>query len=135
MNSDKETKSIRSSSDPFSNTLSTHQSDVYSPSSPVPIPQPSNAQGGAMDGSVDSGSSPSSFGGSPSSMKKKGVRCGVCAAKVGLATGFKCKCGGLFCGSHRYPDTHVCSFDHKAEDRRKLAEANPVVIASKITAI
>ncbi|GJM96876.1 hypothetical protein PR202_ga13749 [Eleusine coracana subsp. coracana] len=30
-------------------------------------------------------------------------RCLTCRKKVGL-TGFQCRCGGTFCGSHRYAD-------------------------------
>lgn len=46
-------------------------------------------------------------------------RCGVCSKKTGL-TGFQCRCGALYCGLHRYPDEHSCSFDYAAEDRKIL---------------
>ena len=38
----------------------------------------------------------------------------------------------LFCGSHRYAEAHNCSFDYKSVQRAKLAEANPLVQASKV---
>ncbi|PPR92443.1 hypothetical protein GOBAR_AA28242 [Gossypium barbadense] len=54
--------------------------------------------------------------------------------RVGL-TGFKCKCGITFCGSHRYPENHGCTFDFKKIGREKIARANPVVKAEKIVRI
>lgn len=64
----------------------------------------------------------------PRPSKKK---CGVCKKKVGL-TGFQCKCGLVFCASHRYPEAHSCPYDHKTAERQKLAEDNPLVEASKL---
>ncbi|KAG2304915.1 hypothetical protein Bca52824_033566 [Brassica carinata] len=40
-------------------------------------------------------------------------RCTTCNKRVGL-TRFKCHCGDLFCGTHRYADVHNCSFDNHA---------------------
>ncbi|PNH07324.1 Zinc finger A20 and AN1 domain-containing stress-associated protein 9 [Tetrabaena socialis] len=62
------------------------------------------------------------------------TRCLECKKKVGL-TGFKCKCGGLFCGQHRYAESHTCAFDYKGAGKEKLASSNPVVQASKIAKI
>ena len=64
-------------------------------------------------------------------VKPSRKRCLVCRKKVGL-TGFSCKCGKLFCGEHRYAEAHACEFDHKACERRKIAQDNPVVVASKL---
>lgn len=50
-------------------------------------------------------------------------RCTVCRSKIGLM-GFDCKCGNTYCCAHRFPDTHECKFDHKAEDRKRLALEN-----------
>ncbi|KAK1320031.1 Zinc finger AN1 domain-containing stress-associated protein 15 [Acorus calamus] len=61
-------------------------------------------------------------------------RCLSCNRKVGL-TGFRCRCGDLFCGQHWYSDTHDCSFDYKAAGREEISKANPVVRASKIIKI
>ncbi|KAG9448452.1 hypothetical protein H6P81_008417 [Aristolochia fimbriata] len=58
-------------------------------------------------------------------------RCSSCRKKVGL-TGFRCRCGDLFCGRHRYSDRHVCNFDYKAAARDAIARENPVVKAAKI---
>ncbi|GBF95755.1 hypothetical protein Rsub_08191 [Raphidocelis subcapitata] len=65
---------------------------------------------------------------------KASTRCQQCRKKVGL-TGFKCKCGQLFCGSHRYAEAHACTFDYKTAEREKLAAANPLVQAAKVQRI
>lgn len=58
-------------------------------------------------------------------------RCSACRKKVGLI-GFKCRCGTTFCGTHRYPEIHGCSFDFKSMGREAIAKANPVVKAEKL---
>jgi AN1-type zinc finger and ubiquitin domain-containing protein 1 len=62
-------------------------------------------------------------------------RCSHCAKKTGLTTSFSCKCGSAFCAAHRYPEEHLCSFDHKTEGRKMLKEQNPVVTAPKLPKI
>ncbi|KAL7167650.1 hypothetical protein ACSBR2_038167 [Camellia fascicularis] len=47
-------------------------------------------------------------------------RCSGCKRKVGL-TGFRCRCGDLFCSKHRYSDHHDCSFDYKRWKRSDCA--------------
>ncbi|CAH8264909.1 unnamed protein product [Arabidopsis lyrata] len=61
-------------------------------------------------------------------------RCTVCRKRVGL-TGFMCRCGTTFCGSHRYPEVHGCTFDFKSAGREEIAKANPLVIAAKLQKI
>ncbi|KAL2525135.1 Zinc finger A20 and AN1 domain-containing stress-associated protein 7 [Abeliophyllum distichum] len=61
-------------------------------------------------------------------------RCLSCNKKVGL-TGFKCRCGSLFCGTHRYPEKHDCTFDFKVQGREDIAKANPLIKADKIQRI
>ncbi|KAM7273084.1 hypothetical protein ACFE04_027748 [Oxalis oulophora] len=58
------------------------------------------------------------------------TRCRCCNKKLGL-TGFKCRCGKTFCGSHRYPDEHCCSFDFKEADLQFLVKQNPLIKADK----
>ncbi|KAL7229158.1 hypothetical protein ACSBR2_007790 [Camellia fascicularis] len=58
-------------------------------------------------------------------------RCSGCKRKIGL-TGFRCRCGDLFCLEHWYSDRHDCSFDYKAAGREAIARENPVVRATKI---
>uniref|UniRef100_A0A6U4Z1J7 AN1-type domain-containing protein n=2 Tax=Hemiselmis andersenii TaxID=464988 RepID=A0A6U4Z1J7_HEMAN len=67
-------------------------------------------------------------------VKKGPTRCASCCKKVGL-TGFVCRCGGTFCGVHRYSDKHECSFDYKQAGRDQLSKANPVVEAAKLEKI
>uniref|UniRef100_A0A0A9CQ77 AN1-type domain-containing protein n=1 Tax=Arundo donax TaxID=35708 RepID=A0A0A9CQ77_ARUDO len=61
-------------------------------------------------------------------------RCNICRKRVGL-TGFRCRCGDLFCPRHRHSETHNCSFDYKTAGREEIARANPVIRAAKIIKI
>ncbi|ESR43476.1 hypothetical protein CICLE_v10012937mg [Citrus x clementina] len=61
-------------------------------------------------------------------------RCSVCRKRIGL-TGFKCRCGTIFCGTHRYPEKHGCSFDFKKVGREEIARANPLIKAEKLEKI
>ncbi len=51
--------------------------------------------------------------------------------KVGLL-GYGCKCGYTYCGKHRYPEEHACTYDHRAEAKAKIDKANPLVEAEKM---
>lgn len=57
-------------------------------------------------------------------LQKNKHRCWECKKKVGL-TAMECRCGYVFCNSHRYADQHACTFDFKASDRAELARRNP----------
>lgn len=65
---------------------------------------------------------------------KKVNRCSVCRKKVGL-TGFDCRCGGLYCGAHRYSDEHDCTFDYKELGAQEIRRNNPLVVEEKINKI
>ncbi|KAG2677485.1 hypothetical protein I3843_12G101700 [Carya illinoinensis] len=65
---------------------------------------------------------------------KVASRCLICNKKVGL-TGFRCKCESTFCGLHRYPEKHDCTFDFKTCGRDAIAKANPVIKADKVDRI
>lgn len=65
---------------------------------------------------------------------KKANRCQVCKKRVGL-TGFPCRCGGLYCGEHRYDSAHDCQFDYKTMEREELRKNNPMVVTEKIQRI
>jgi hypothetical protein len=62
---------------------------------------------------------------------KSRSRCAACWRKVGLM-GFECRCGGVFCGEHRYSDRHDCGFDYRAAGRAAISQANPVVRNDKV---
>ncbi|EOY32594.1 PREDICTED: zinc finger A20 and AN1 domain-containing stress-associated protein 8 [Theobroma cacao] len=80
-------------------------------------------------------SCPSGSGESIEAKLKEGpIRCSTCKKRVGL-TGFKCRCGNLFCTSHRYSDKHDCPFDYRTAARDAIAKANPVVKAEKLDKI
>lgn len=61
-------------------------------------------------------------------------RCTACRRRVGL-TGFKCRCGMVYCGTHRYPEQHGCEFDFKGMGKDQIAKANPVVKGEKLQKI
>ncbi|XP_077933568.1 AN1-type zinc finger protein 4 isoform X4 [Halichoerus grypus] len=72
----------------------------------------------------------------PIQTKKKATKhCFLCGKKTGLATSYECRCGNNFCASHRYAETHGCTYDYKNAGRRYLQEANPVVNAPKLPKI
>ncbi|KAK1404731.1 Zinc finger A20 and AN1 domain-containing stress-associated protein 4 [Heracleum sosnowskyi] len=58
----------------------------------------------------------------------------ACRKRVGLM-GFPCRCGVTFCGTHRYPEQHGCTFDFKAAGRKAIAKENPVIKAEKLAKI
>lgn len=64
-------------------------------------------------------------------MPKVVYRCHSCKKKVGL-TGFNCKCGRMFCGMHRYAETHECTFDYKRTAADQIAKTNPRVKEDKL---
>lgn len=45
------------------------------------------------------------------------------------------RCGNNFCASHRYAESHDCTFDYKTEGRKLLEQNNPVVSAPKLPKI
>lgn len=71
----------------------------------------------------------------PSNGVTRKRRCMKCGKKMGLASTYSCRCGGLFCAVHRYAETHSCTFDYKTEGRQIIARSNPVVAAQKLPKI
>ncbi|KAB2596573.1 zinc finger A20 and AN1 domain-containing stress-associated protein 1-like [Pyrus ussuriensis x Pyrus communis] len=70
----------------------------------------------------------SSQGSSDLSQKK---RCLSCKKRVG-PTGFECRCGGVFCGKHRYPEEHSCCVDYKKTGQYLLTKQNPLCKGDKL---
>ena len=68
--------------------------------------------------------------------KKKKNRCSHCSKLVGL-TYFACRCNeeAMFCVAHRYPHSHGCQFDHKAQQQTKLTKNNPLCAHEKLERI
>ncbi len=71
-----------------------------------------------------------SFAAAAAAAKK---RCCVtdCKKKLGML-GFDCRCGMQFCGTHRYPDTHKCTYDHRAASKAVLTAALQSCVADKM---
>jgi len=111
-------------------------------SSVVDLPNPLNEEPAEAKSRVEVQDAPDSAEGKEAANKcepeqppkKKKNKCLVCKKKLGL-TGFSCRCGGLFCGIHRYSDKHECNFDYKAMGEKEIAEANPLVVAQKVAKI
>lgn len=72
---------------------------------------------------------------SAGSKKKSSKHCFLCGKKTGLATSYECRCGQNFCATHRYAETHECTYDYKSAGRRFLQETNPLVSAPKLPKI
>ena len=45
------------------------------------------------------------------------------------------RCGNSFCATHRYAETHKCSYDYKTEGKKLIEQNNPVVTAPKLPKI
>ncbi|KAK6328550.1 hypothetical protein J4Q44_G00005280 [Coregonus suidteri] len=67
--------------------------------------------------------------------KKSSKHCFLCGKKTGLATSYECRCGNNFCATHRYAETHDCTYNYKSAGRRFLQETNPIVNAPKLPKI
>lgn len=68
--------------------------------------------------------------------KKEQRRCGCegCKAKL-LLTDFACKCTVRFCQSHRLPEDHRCTFDHRAAGKAVLKEQLVKAVNDKVVPI
>lgn len=72
---------------------------------------------------------------SQASKKSKRWRCSQCRRKLNITNAHTCRCGKHFCAAHRYAETHSCTYDYKADGKKFLAQANPLVIATKLPKI
>ncbi|KAK7381083.1 hypothetical protein VNO78_33607 [Psophocarpus tetragonolobus] len=64
-------------------------------------------------------------------INNKRKNCTSCNKKVGLL-GFECRCGNVFCGTHRYLEEHACKVDFKEIGRQTLVKQNPLCIVDKL---
>lgn len=58
--------------------------------------------------------------------------CAKCRLRCRPALRFICKCGLTFCQTHRYPDQHACTFDHRAAGVASLEASNPKIVKDKV---
>lgn len=70
----------------------------------------------------------------PKTQKKKKTKCAKCRANVGVIA-FPCRCGGIYCGTHRYASEHSCTFDYKEHGAEEIRKNNPQVIGEKLQKI
>ena len=48
---------------------------------------------------------------------------------------FECKCGKAFCGQHKHPEVHNCSYDHKNDGLQSLKQKLIKVAGTKVIPI
>ncbi|CAD6224437.1 unnamed protein product [Miscanthus lutarioriparius] len=114
----------------------TSSSSASAPAAAVSQPRPALVDAAAVElqaspAAAAVGQSMEVVAAAPAAARTSVNRCSSCRKRVGL-TGFRCRCGELFCGAHRYSDRHGCSFDYKGAGRDAIARENPVVRAAKI---
>ncbi|ORY52774.1 hypothetical protein LY90DRAFT_670432 [Neocallimastix californiae] len=63
------------------------------------------------------------------------TKCHTCNKKLGIMSGFKCKCGNIFCSAHRYSDCHNCTYDYKHQGKIQLTKNNPLFKNDKLVRI
>jgi len=63
--------------------------------------------------------------------------CSYCNKKKVSLIPFTCKCNTNFklCSKCRMPEDHMCTYDFKTEQRKKLEDDNPIVIGMKMEKI
>ncbi|KAH9411670.1 hypothetical protein HK407_04g07780 [Ordospora pajunii] len=59
--------------------------------------------------------------------------CRKCSKKLKLTNNYGCRCGNVYCASHRFHDQHECTFDYKAIAIAKLKLQNPKINEKKIS--
>lgn len=57
-------------------------------------------------------------------------RCAECKKKVGL-TAIECRCGNVYCGTHRLAEKHMCTFDFKQLGRSTIEKQNEKIVAER----
>lgn len=115
----------------FNQTLT---SSSPSPSAESSSSAPPRAAAAALEAKPEEDEEAAAAAGAPMMPPVASNRCSTCRRRVGL-TGFKCRCGMTFCGSHRYPEQHDCGFDYKGLGREQISKANPLVKAEKLDKI
>ncbi|KAJ0259033.1 Zinc finger A20 and AN1 domain-containing stress-associated protein 3 [Hirschfeldia incana] len=100
--------------------------------SPPPPPPPADLTSDLKD--VDATNPEKWAATEPEEPPQDPKRCLTCRRRVGI-TGFRCRCGFVFCGTHRYAEQHECTFDFKRVGKEKIAKANPIVKAEKLEKI
>lgn len=68
--------------------------------------------------------------------KKKSQKCHfpTCKKKLTLVE-FACRCGNIYCSTHRQAEYHACSFDYKTIGIRDLSNSLIKVIGKRVDVI
>jgi len=56
-------------------------------------------------------------------IQKDKTRCWTCQRRFAGLSGTECRCGFVFCGLHRYAQSHDCTFDHLSRYASTLAKS------------
>ena len=69
------------------------------------------------------------------STKKKTLRCSDCRKRINITNMFICRCEKTFCAKHRHAESHCCTYDYKADGKKYLEKANPIIPIPKLPKI
>jgi hypothetical protein len=58
-------------------------------------------------------------------------RCACCNKKLGL-TVYPCRCGGLYCTTHKPDVEHNCQYDYRKEFIQGLSTTMEKIVAKKV---
>ena len=67
--------------------------------------------------------------------KKKTLRCSDCRKRINITNMFICRCEKTFCAKHRHAESHCCTYDYKADGKKYLEKANPIIPIPKLPKI
>ena len=67
--------------------------------------------------------------------KSKKIRCSDCRKRLNITNVFICRCERKFCAKHRHAESHSCSYDYKADGKKYLEKANPIIPIPKLPKI
>ena len=69
------------------------------------------------------------------SPKNRKIRCDDCRKRLNITNVFICRCEKKFCAKHRHAELHKCTFDYKADGKKILEKANPLIPIPKLPKI
>jgi len=61
-------------------------------------------------------------------------KCNKCSKRIKIMC-FECKCDGVFCITHKNPESHDCTYDFKTLGNQDFIKNNPQIISQKIIKI
>ncbi|KAL6127833.1 hypothetical protein ACLB2K_071194 [Fragaria x ananassa] len=107
---------------------------IAAPSAVAPVEKTLDV--GSVSANESSSSTSTTSDDQPSGVTKKRNCCQneSCKKKLTLVQVMsgKCRCEGVFCTKHRFPEEHSCSVNFKETGKEVLAQQNPVCVADKL---